>query len=155
MANYVSTTCSNSFKVKADNIENVRKALDYFEESYVDDEGNAFIGSYEDSMSDELVVLIDKRTNRVVGTYDFSYQMAEDIIDEEEPNMENYLEKDFTEFIQENMLDGEYCLIKEVGHEKLRYAIGCGLLITKNLIRWLDIDAMARKILTEEEGITL
>lgn len=81
MANYVSVVCSNDFKVKKENIENVRRALDYFEESEVTDEGVAFIGSYEDSMSDELYVVTDKRTNKVIGAYCVDYMSIEDLIE--------------------------------------------------------------------------
>ena len=151
MANYESIVCSNKFKVKKESIENVRKALSYFEESCVDDEGNAIIASYGETLSDEIEVLMSKATGEVVGSFDYSAQMAEDLLDVNE-NVDDYYSKGFQEFLQENMLDGEHVFIKELGHEKFRYAISVGLLITKKLVRWIDLDVEAHEILEENEG---
>ena len=164
MATYCFVVCSNSFKVKEENIENVSRALEYFEESYVNKKGEAFIGSYQQTLSDDLKVLIYKKTNKVVATYDFSYQMDTDVIEEncyrieqdledagipseDEYDIEDFEDVEFADFIQQNLADGEHAFIKEVGNEKMRYAVGCGLLISKDLIRWIDLDAEANKAL--------
>lgn len=171
MANYDFVVCSNPFTVKEETIEGVRSAIRYFEESYVDNKGNAFIGSYgEQSYSDDLKVVIDKRTNKVLGTYDSGYcsledfieengvsieeELAEqDIVSEEEYDVEDFREVDFADFIQQNLLEGEYCFIKEVGHEKLRYACGCGFLITKKFTKWIDLDRIAEEYVEKEKGL--
>lgn len=170
MADYLFVVASNSFQVKEEAIDDVRRAIEYFEESKVDNEGNAFIGSYgEQTYSDDLKVVIDKRTNKVLGTYDSSYYSLEDfieengadieeelakqdIVSEEEYNVEDFREVDFADFIQQNLVDGEYCFIQEVGHEKLRYVIGCGLLITKKSTKWIDLDRVANEYLEKEKG---
>ena len=174
MANYISVVLSNSFLIDKNKIDDARRAFSYFEESYVDDNGVAFIGSYDQTFSDDLKVLIDKRTNRVIGSYDAGYQDKTDIIEENGDMVEDFLslmniksedeydendfeEVDFFEYIQSIMtndltLNGtlNYCLIKEVGHEKLRYSVGCGILITKDFIEWIDIDQVATNIMKEK-----
>lgn len=171
MADYLFVVASNSFQVKEEAIDDVRRAIEYFEESYIDGKGNAFIGSCgEQTYSDDLKVVIDKRTNKVLGTYDSSYYSLEDfieenggsieeelaeqdIVSEEEYNVEDFREVDFADFIQQNLLEGEYAFIKEVGHEKLRYVGGCGYLITKNSTKWLDLDSIAEEYVEKEKGL--
>lgn len=164
MANYDFVVCSDSFRVKEEAIESMRTALSYFEESEVDSKGNCFIGSYgEQCFTDELKVVIDKRTNKVLGTYDSGYCSLEDFIEEngadiegnivdtkETYDIEDFQELDFADYIQQNLVEGEHVFIKEVGHEKLRYACGCGLLITKDKQVWIELDHIADKVLKGE-----
>lgn len=171
MANYEFCVCSDTFKIKEENRENVQRAISYFEESEVDSKGNAFIGSYEQTLSDDLLVLIDKRTNKVICTFDDGYSSIEDAIEEycdvieedlkkanipsnfdEAYDVEDFDTVPFAEYIQSVLVDGDYALIKEVGHEKLRYAVGCGLLITKKSIKWIDIDSIAMQYIEEEKN---
>ena len=169
MADYLFVVCSDSFQVKEEAIEGMRTALSYFEESEVDSKGNCFIGSYgEQCYTDDLKVVIDKRTNKVLGTYDSGYWSLEDFIEENGANIEEALaennivdtketydiedfqELDFADFIQQNLAEGEHVFIKEVGHEKLRYACGCGFLITKDKQVWIDLEQIKDKVLTGE-----
>lgn len=160
MANYISVIVSNDFKVKTDEIENVRRAISFFEESYVTDEGEAFIGSYENMLSDDILVVIDKRTNKVLTSYDScNYDLSDvveengsfiedclgeaSIVSEDEYDINDFEEIDFCKYIQSVLADDSYAFIKEVGHEKLRYAVGCGVLITKDINKWLDLDRIA------------
>lgn len=154
MANYNSVICSNTFEVKEECIDNIKTAISFFEESYVDSVGMAFIGAYEETLSDSLVVLIDKRDNKVLCTFDEDYQTTEDILedlfDEDKYPIEDLKTVYLFEYIQQALREDSYVFIKEIGHEKLRYAVGCGVLITPTLIRWIDLDAMAKKVLEEE-----
>ena len=164
MANYNFVVCSDSFRVKEEAIEGMRTALNYFEESEVDSRGNCFIGSYgEQYISDDLKVVIDKRTNKVLGTYDSGYWSLEDFIEEngadiegsivdtkETYDVEDFQELDFADYIQQNLAEGEHVFIKEVGHEKLRYACGCGFLITKDKQVWIELDHIADKVMKGE-----
>ena len=169
MANYEFCVCSDTFTVKQEDIENVRRAIGYFEESEIDSKGNAFIGSYEQTLSDDLLVLIDNRTNKVICTFDDGYISIEDAIEENCDTIEEDLKKanipsnfdepystedfrtiPFAEYIQSVLIDKEYVLIKEVGHEKLRYAVGCGLLITQKSIKWIDLYNIAMEIVEKE-----
>ena len=164
MANYDFVVCSDSFRVKEEAIESMRTALSYFEESEVDSKGNCFIGSYgEQCFTDDLKVVIDKRTNKVLGTYDSGYWSLEDFIEEngadiegnivdtkETYDIEDFQELNFADYIQQNLAEGEHVFIKEVGHEKLRYACGCGLLITKDKQVWIELDHIADKVLKGE-----
>ena len=169
MANYEFVVCSDPFRVKEEAIKGMRTALNYFEESEVDSKGNCFIGSYgEQSCADDLKVVIDKRTNKVLGTYDSGYYSLEDFIEEngadieealaennivdtkETYDIEDFQELDFADYIQQNLAEGEYVFIKEVGHEKLRYACAYGFLITKDKQVWIDIDRIADKVIKGE-----
>ena len=169
MADYLFAVGSNSFNIKEESIDNMRRALLIYDESYVSDKGEAFIGSYDMNVSDTINVVIDKRTGRVIGSYETDYLSLEDCIEEngdtieedlkelsipseEEYNVEDFTEVPLTEFIQENLLEGEYVFIKEAGNEKLRYIGACGLLITKTLIKWLNLDFIASGYL-EKEGL--
>ena len=167
MADYLFAVGSNSFNIKEESIDNMRRALLIYDESYVSDKGEAFIGSYDMNVSDTINVVIDKRTNRVIGSYETDYLSLEDCIEEngdtieedlqelsipseEEYNVEDFTEVPLTEFIQENLLEGEHVFIKEAGNEKLRYIGACGLLITKTLIKWLNLDFIASEYLSKE-----
>ena len=169
MADYYFAVASNSFRIKEEAVENMRRALLIYDESYVSDKGEAFIGSYDMNVSDTINVVIDKRTGRVIGSYETDYFSLEDCIEEngytieedlkelgipsgEEYSVEDFTEVPLTQFIQENLLDGEYVFIKEAGHEKLRYVGACGLLITKKSEQWINIDRVAEELL-EKEGL--
>lgn len=169
MADYLFAVGSNSFRIKEESISNMRRALLIYDESYVSDKGEAFIGSYDMSLSDTINVVIDKRTGKVIGSYETDYLSLEDCIEEngytieenlqelgipsgEEYNVEDFTEVPLIKFIQENLLKGEYVFIKEAGHEKLRYVGGCGLLITKKSEQWINLDRIAEELL-EKEGL--
>lgn len=153
MANYEFVVCSNSFTVKKEAMEDVRKAISCFEKSEVDKEGNAFIGSYgEQNYSDDLKVVRDKRTNKILGTVDTDYYFLEDFLENNgiEGNSGDFEEIDFTKFIQDSLIEGEYCFIKEIGHEKLRYAGADGVLITKDKVTYINLDFIAEKVVKGE-----
>lgn len=167
MATYQFIVLSNEFKVKKSEIENVRNALSCFGDSFVNEQGETYIASYEQTLSDDIRVLFDKRTKKVICSYDCSCWDKRDMIEEngyliedylkqanipseEEYDEEDFEELDFAEYMQSVLEDKEYILIKETGHEKLRYSVGCGILITKNTIKWIDIDSIAREIIDKE-----
>ena len=157
MANYEFIVLSNTFEVTEASINNVQKAVEYFSDSYVDlDKRHVSIGSYgEQNYSDGLMVIRHKTSKEVVSTYDSDYEEIEEVLKGElgeDTNVESFEEIPFDEFIQESLADGEYALIKEIGNEKLRYAVACGVLITKRSITWLDLDQMAEKIVGEENN---
>lgn len=149
MANYESVLVSTVFTVKPEDVENVKRAISYFEESYVDSKNNAFIGSYEQTVSDDLMVVIDTRNNKVLGVYDNCYQDLEDFLDENieerDYEIEDFKEVPFDKYIQSVLVNGEHVFIKEVGHEKLRYACACGLFISRDRIEWFDLDRLVEK----------
>ena len=169
MANYEFTVVSNEFKVKKSQFENVKNALDCFDESYFNEETNTVkIASYDQDLSDDLVVLYDTRTKKVICSYDSGYWDKTDKIEEngyqievylkqagieseEEYNEEDFEELDFSEYMQSVLEDNEHILIKETGNEKLRYNVACGILITKKSIQWLDLDRIAMDIVEKEK----
>jgi len=169
MADYLFAVASNSFSIKEESISNMRRALLIYDESYVSDKGEAFIGSYNMNLSDTINVVIDKRTGKVIGSYETNYLLLEDCIEEngytieedlkelsipsgEEYSVEDFTEVPLTKFIQENLLEGEYVFIKEAGNEKLRYIGAYGLLITKKSEQWISLDRIAEELL-EKEGL--
>ena len=156
MANYESLVLSNTFEVTEASVDNVQRAVEYFSDSYVDlEKRHVIIGSYEGNYSDSLMVVRHKTSKEVVKTYDSDYEELEEILIEElgeGTNIESFEEISFDEFIQESLTDNSYAFIKEIGNEKLRYVVACGVLITKKSITWLDLDQMAEKIIKGENN---
>ena len=167
---YNSVTLSNSFKIKKDQVRNMQRALGYFTKSHVNkDTLECYIADYDNCYTDDLEVVIDKRTGNVIATFNNGYQTMEDTTEENGADIEDDLkeanikdEKDmydiedfttvpFAEFIQEALEEGEYVLIKETGTEGLRYSVACGFLITKTSTIWIDVDTIASALLGQNK----
>ena len=167
MANYEFAVASEEFIVKPCYIEDVRRAIDFYEESYVDSKGRAFIGSYAETLTDELEVLIDKRTNKVVGTYHTAYQCEEDCIEwncnrieqdlkeagivdtKESYDIEDFISVPFFDFLMRRTEETSPIIIKEVGHEKLRYLCGSAVILYKGQTKWIELYSEALKFVEE------
>ena len=117
-----------------------------------------------------MCILYDNRTNKVIASFDRGYKSIETTIEEncdtiedfleqanikseEEYNVNDFSEIDFAEYIQSVLEEDEHAFIKEVGNEKLRYVAGCGILITKKSITWIDLDRVAQGILEKENNL--
>ena len=173
MANYEFTVVSNEFNTK--NNEEVASVFEDlgFEEVY-SRENFVFVGSEgQQAWSDDFCVVNEKATGKIIGDYytynsmyadlqEFLNSKISDITDEEfakmsaeeleakQPNTEDYEEVPLDDYIQDMLLDGEAFVLKEVGNEKLRYNIGCALIITKNKVEFIDLDNKIRDFLKAE-----
>lgn len=156
MANYEFTVVSNGFNTK--NNEEVASVFENlgFEEVY-SRENYVFVGSYgQQAWSDDFCVVKEKATDKIIGAYDTYNSMYADLQDflnnkvDEGADEGDYEEVPLDDYIQDMLLDGEAFVLKEVGNEKLRYNIGCALIITKNKVEFIDLDNKIRDFLKAE-----
>ena len=162
MANYEFTVISNQFKTK--NNEEVRKVFEDlgFEETYINSHDHLFIGSYSGaSYNDDMVVVKEKATGKVIGAYDTCYSEYDSLYDFltsalelSDVNEENYTEVSITEYMQDMLEDKEVFILREVWNEKLRYSIGCATIIGKDFVDFIDLDTKIREIV-EARGLSL
>ena len=159
MANYEFTVVSNEFSTK-DNAEVTKVFQDLgFEETY-NREGSPymFVGSYgEQAWSDDMLVVKEKTTGKAVGAYDAynsNYETLEEYLDDniQEGKVENFEEQPLDEYLQSMLEDKQVFVLKEVGNEKLRYNIGCAVIIGKDFVEWIDLDNKIRE-LVEGKGL--
>lgn len=160
MANYESVVISNYFRVKnPQEVVDVFKSLGY-EESYFDTNDNTVIlASYEQCWDSEHVVIIRKDNMQVVGEvqscdYDFFD------LDEYLEDLDLFYIKDnvkiisLCEYIQYQLLDkNTYFAVKETGNEKLRYNVAHAEVITKNSMKWFNLDTLILEYVEEEMSI--
>ena len=157
MANYVFTVISNYFEVKdSQEVAEVLLNLGY-EESYCNKSNNTVcLASYENCWDTEHVVLVNKANKEVVGTipsYDIDYyDTIERYLFEKELDYttDEIQELSITEYIQHQLVPNSYFAVKEVGNEKLRYNIGYAEVITKNNVKWFDLDRLIETYIAEE-----
>lgn len=160
MANYESVVISNYFRVKnPQEVTGVFKSLGY-EESYFDTNDNTVIlASYEQCWDSEHVVIVRKDNMQVVGAvqscdYDFFD------LDEYLEDLDLFYIKDnvkiisLCEYIQYQLLDkNTYFAVKETGNEKLRYNIAHAEVVTKNSMKWFNLDTLILEYIEEEMSI--
>ena len=155
MANYEFTVVSNEFKTK--NNEEVSRVFQDlgFEESYVTSGGYVFVGSYgEGSYNDDMVVVKEKATGKVIGAYDTyngEYSTLQEFLDSKELKGD-YEEVPLVDYLQDMLEDKEVFVLKEVGNEKLRYVCGCATIIGKDFTEFVNLDYEIEKIL-EAKGL--
>lgn len=150
MANYeFAVTTQYSGKVKnPQEVVNVFQALGY-EESYVQSNGDVFIGGYNNPLDDSQGVitpaLIGEKRRVVVENYCDEYVDVEtgetldsDIFDNEDGEFdhERFAYDTPFEYLQSQLLDGEVFALSEGGWEKLRSAGGTAVVVSKDSIDW-------------------
>ena len=175
MADYIFTVASNEFKTK--NNEEVSQVFQDlgFEESYVTSGGYVFVGSYgEGSLNDDMIVVKEKATGKVIGAYDTYNGMFSSLqefldnlptiededfdemsVEDWEKNRlkeEDYSEIPLVDYLQDMLEDKEVFVLKEVGNEKLRYVGGCATIIGKNFTEFVNLDYEIEKIV-EAKGL--
>ena len=160
MANYEFTVVSNEFSTK-NNAEVAKVVLDLgFEETYNrEDSPYMFVGSYgEQAWSDDMLVIKEKATGKAIGAYDTynsNYETLEEYLNDniqEEVKAEDYEEQPLDEYLQDMLEDKQVFVLKEVGNEKLRYNIGCAVIVGKDFVEFVDLDNKIKE-LVEAKGL--
>ena len=158
MANYVFTVISNYFEVKdSQEVAEVLSNLGY-EESYCNKSNNTVcLASCENCWSDEHRVVIDRATKKmvaVINAYDLDdFELDDTWISEmelTEYKLDDLKDISITEYIQHQLVPNSYFAVKEVGNEKLRYNIGYAEVITKNNVKWFNLDMLIETYIAEE-----
>ena len=155
MANYESVVISNDFKVKnPKEFFNVFNELG-FEYTCINNDNTVCIASYEQCWDSEHVVVIEKQTKKFVGvitSWNIDCLSLEEWIELKKYNykVEDLKEITVEEYIQTQLLDDSYCAIKETGNEKLRYNVGFAEVITKNNIKFFNLDQLVQLYVLEE-----
>jgi len=162
MANYeYAVATKDTFKVKnPEEVVNVFQGLG-FEETYRCNDGTIFIGGYDQTLGDDMIVYIDVKTNKAVaidreGYDDLFYVDSGDEVDNPEDfeDETKYKAMDSFDYLQEQLLDGEVASIVEAGSEKLRYVGAIFVVVTKKGIEWRNtsqmIDEMAKEMLEKD-----
>ena len=160
MANYESVVISNYFRVKnPEEVMNVFYALGY-EESYFNTNDNTVIlASYEQCWDSEHVVIVRKDNMQVVGAVqncDYDFLDLKEYLED----LENGLTEDdvkilpLYDYIQYQLLDkNTYFAVKETGNEILRYNVAHAEVITKNSMKWFNLDTLIHEYIEEEMSI--
>ena len=160
MANYESVVISNYFRVKnPQEVTGVFKNLGY-EESYFDTNDNTVIlASYEQCWDSEHAVIIRKDNMEVIGAVqncDYDFLDLKEYLED----LENGLTEDdvkilpLYDYIQYQLLDkNTYFAVKETGNEKLRYNVAHAEVITKNSMKWFNLDTLIIEYVEEEMSI--
>lgn len=148
MANYIFAVASTDY-IRVKNPEEVSNVFltAGFEESYVNN-GQIFIGSYETSVSDEIVVCIDKTTKKPVAviTYDDPIGLSED---DPEPDISNCESVDLMEYLRSQLGEGEQAVIVEAGNEKLRYVGGVVCAVCENGVEYCSTGQMGEMLIRQ------
>lgn len=157
MANYEFTVISNYFEVKnPQEVVEVLSRLGYEESCCNISNNTVCLASYENCWSDEHRVVIDKATKKmvaVINDYDLDYFKLDDAwISEMELTykIDDLKDISITEYIQHQLVPNSYFAVKEVGNEKLRYNIGYAEIITKNNVKWFNLDRLIEIYIAEE-----
>ena len=161
MANYeFAVATKNTFKVKnPEEVVNVFQGLG-FEETYECNDGTIFIGGYDQTLGDDMVVYVDAKTNKAVAIDRgfeelFSVDNGDEVDNPEDFEDETkYKAMDSFDYLQEQLVDGEVASIVEAGSEKLRFVGACFVVVTKKGIEWRNtsqmIDEIANNMLEKE-----
>ena len=157
MANYYGTTLSNDFEVKnSDEVKSVLEQLGM--EVYIDSDNKMCFGSEEESFNVDDIVVINKKTGKVLTVmheyddYDECLNVQE-MIDAGELDEDDLEEISVGEYLQEQLVDGSYIIASEAGSEKLRYVTTCSMLISKDDIKNFDSQVMAELYMNRKEDI--
>jgi hypothetical protein len=153
MANYEFAVASkDTFKVKnAEEVVNVFQGLG-FEETYQCNDGTIFIGGYDQTLGDDMVVYVDVKTGKAVAIDRgfeelFSVDSGDEVDNPKDFEDETkYKAMDSFEYLQEQLLDGEVAGIVEAGSEKLRFVGACLVVVTKKGIEWRNTSQMIEEI---------
>ena len=146
MANYeFAVSTQHSGKVKnPQEVVDVFQALGY-EESYLPNNGEIFIGGYETPLDDSAIVFLDIESKKPIAVdrgdgYIISVETGEEITENDDfyENVDDskYESLDCMEYLQSQLLDGEVFALVEAGWEKLRSVGGTAVVISKNSIDW-------------------
>ena len=161
MANYeFAVATKDTFKVKnPEEVVNVFQGLG-FEETYQCNDGTVFIGGYDQTLGDDMVVYVDIKTNKAVAIDRgfeelFSVDNGDEVDNPKDFEDESkYKAMDSFEYLQEQLLDGEVASIVEAGSEKLRFVGACFVVVTKKGIEWRNtsqmIDEISKNMLEKE-----
>lgn len=76
-----------------------------------------------------------------------AYGMITQIYNEETEDVESIFPK-----LQSILPDNEVAVIVEVGHEKLRYLIGCAWIVTNKKVKFIDLSSEINKQMPLESG---
>lgn len=146
MANYESVVLSNQVRVKKpQELIKVLETLGFDEWSITGEDVITFGSTVTCFDIDQMNVVRDEEENVIGVSSDFmeSPELLDDNI-----SVEEWHEQPFTEYIQEQLYDeNQFLYVKEIGHEKLRYVVATGCVITKTDIRWFDIDSIVNNYL--------
>lgn len=152
MANYEFTVISNDFKVKKpQEVLEVFLRLGY-EKSYCNPSNNTVcLASYEECWDSEHRVILDKNNNilSVINSYEIELFDIKDFAEQYQININEIKTISITEYIQHQLIPNSYFAVKEVGNEKLRYNIGYAEVITKNNVKWFNLDRLIETYVTE------
>ena len=149
MANYEFTVISNDFKVKnPKEVCEVFEKLGYEYSTY--NENSVALASYETCWDTDHLVLVTKKDKEVVGvipSYEEDFYNLEEWLEEKELDyiVDDIEELSISDYIQYQLLDDSYCVIKEVGNEKLRYNIGVADVITKRTTKFFNLDSLVEQ----------
>ncbi len=160
MANYECVVISNYFRAK-----NPQEVVDVFctlgyENSFCDTTDNTVIlASYEQCWDSEHVVIVRKDNMEVIGAVqncDYDFLDLKEYLED----LENGLTEDdvkilpLYDYIQYQLLDkNTYFAVKETGNEKLRYNVAHAEVITKNSMKWFNLDTLILEYIEEEMSI--
>lgn len=153
MANYeFAVATKDTFKVKnPEEVVNVFQGLG-FEETYQCNDGTIFIGGYDQTLGDDMVVYVDIKTGKAVAIDRgfeelFSVDSGDEVDNPKDFEDETkYKAMDSFEYLQEQLLDGEVAGIVEAGSEKLRFVGACLVVVTKKGIEWRNTSQMIEEI---------
>lgn len=156
MANYeFAVATKDTFKVKnPEEVVNVFQGLG-FEETYQCNDGTVFIGGYDQTLGDDMVVYVDIKTNKAVAIDRgfeelFSVDNGDKVDNPKDFEDETkYKAMDSFDYLQEQLLDGEVASIVEAGSEKLRFVGACFVVVTKKGIEWRNTSQMIDEIAKE------
>ena len=155
MANYEFAVASMRM-AKVKNPEEVVKVFlsAGYEETYVDKNGYVFIGGYDNTIDDEIIVVINKETGKAVAVANYygsrDVETGEEIEDIDEDRLNEpdsaFKTQEIFEYLQDQLLDGEVMAIVEAGWEKLRSVGACFVVVTKKGIEWRNTTQMIEEI---------
>ena len=158
MANY-EFAVSSMRMAKVKNPEEVVKVFlsAGYEETYVDKNGYVFIGGYENTIDDEIIVVINKETGKAVAVANYygyrDIENNEEIEDIDEDRLNEpdsaFKSQEIFEYLQDQLLDGEAMAIVEAGWEKLRFVGACLVVVTNKGIEWRNTGEMINEIAKE------
>ena len=153
--NYNAQVLSNTFKVK--DVKLVSRLLqsagfytDVYEDSicFYDNEDGAYLCDMEVVYYNDIPVTVSTDYNDDQDIYDaITEQLG---IEEKDIHLSLMTKQDLFDFLQEQLLDKEYVMVTEVGHEGLRYQGACGVVITKKSIKWIDLNRALEQVAEQD-----
>ena len=140
MANYESVVLSNQVRVKKpQELIKVLETLGFDEWSITGEDVIAF-GSTVTCFDIDQMNVVRSNEGEVIGVSS-DFMESPELLDDNIKVEDGWHEQPFTEYIQEQLYDDtQYLFVKEIGHEKLRYVVAYGCVITKTDVHWIDID---------------